>query len=788
VAVLGCSPGPRADRVVLVTIDTLRADHVGAYGHEPSPTPTLDALAATGTRFTAAFSPTPLTLPSHATLLTGRDPHEHGARHNGVFPLPNDVPTVTEALRARGFATGAFVGAYVLDRSFGLARGFETYDDQMTAPAGGASQIAERPADLVVDGAVAWLKEAPDQFFLWVHLYDPHAKYRPPTRYRTKFDTRYDGEIAFADAEVARLRARIDARWPDGKTLWAVTSDHGESLGEHGEATHAYGLYDATQRVPLILAGPGIPAGRVIDSVVSLRDVAPTLGALAGARSLRGASGKSLLPLLADDAPGEPEAVAYLETVAPQIDWRWSPLLGVRTATHKYIRAPRPELYDVRTDPEETQDLSKAEPGRVAELDAILEARVEAGREAGPARALSPEARARLEALGYVARQPDADETALGRVGSIDPKDELELVTTLQHANQLLGKHQFAEALEALESLGSRGVEVAALRAVAALGAGRIDVAQTSAQEAAALAPGSELGWVLLGRIAELDGDLDQANAHYTHASELETGAGTPETGLGRIAEARGDQEAAEAHYRAATEARLPDIEAHWRLGALLLERNEQAAGQAQLAAVPKGVMMQPEAASRLTWADHNAGRPKQAQKRLLRALLRRPESLLLLRTQGRLHDEQGHPKFSLIAREKAFRIAPDYPAVRNDLAWTLARSGTDLDRAESLAREALAAAEEDPGAADTLSAVLLAQGQFEEGLTLAESALPRAEGANLGFLHYRRAEALHGLGQQRAAESALSEARAAAQGQSDFYLTELDLRVSGLVEGSSAG
>ncbi|MDH3685054.1 MAG: sulfatase-like hydrolase/transferase, partial [Myxococcales bacterium] len=633
---LACSPGPRADRIVLVTIDTLRADHVGAYGREPSPTPTLDALAAAGTRFTAAFSPAPLTLPSHATLLTGRDPHEHGARHNGVFPLPNDVPTLTEALQARGFGTAAFVGAYVLDRSFGLARGFDTYDDQMAAPTGGASQIAERRADLVVDEALAWLKEAPDQFFLWVHLYDPHAEYRPPARYRSKFDTPYDGEIAFADAQIARLRTRVDGRWPDGKTLWTVTSDHGESLGEHGEATHAYGLYDATQQVPLILAGPGFPAGGVVDSVVGLRDIAPTLGALAGARSLRGASGRSLMPLLAGDASEEPGAVAYLETVAPQIDWRWSPLLGIRTATHKYIRAPRPELYDVRADPGETRDLSGAEPDRVAELDAILEARVQAGRDAVPSHALSPEARARLEALGYVARRPDVNETLIGRVGGIDPKDELELVTTLQRANQLLGKQRATEALAALEGLGSRGVEVAALRTVAALGAGRIDIAHTSAREAAALAPGSELGWVWLGRIAELEGDLEQANVHYTHANELETGAGTPQTGLGRVAEMRGDLQAAEAHYRAATEARLPDLEARWRLGALLFERGEHAASQAQLAAVPKELLDRPEAASRLIWADQNAGRPEAAQRRLLRALLGRPESLTLLSTQGR--------------------------------------------------------------------------------------------------------------------------------------------------------
>jgi arylsulfatase A-like enzyme len=324
---LACGRPP--ERVVLISIDTLRADHVGAYGASRAHTPTLDELAARGVRFEHAFSPAPITLPAHASLLTGLEPPQHGVRGNGAFRLPEEALTLAEALRAAGFATAAFVGAFVLDRQYGLAQGFDAYDDRMTSRrAAGATGFAERRADAVVDAALAWLATAPERFFLFVHLYDPHANYDPPPGFRAAFPRHpYAGEIAFADAQLARLLAGIRERWPDDRTLVVATSDHGESLGEHGEATHAYTLYDATQRVPLLLAGPGLPRGAVASPVVRLVDVTPTILALAGLDAPPGSPGRDLRGALSG-SEHEPRA-AYMETLATQLDFGWSPLRAV---------------------------------------------------------------------------------------------------------------------------------------------------------------------------------------------------------------------------------------------------------------------------------------------------------------------------------------------------------------------------------------------------------------------------------------------------------------------------
>ena len=255
---LGCGPA-RVERVVLVTIDTLRADHVGSYGGS-QPTPTLDAIAEEGARFATAIAPTPLTLPSHTSLLTGLDPPRHGVRNNSTFRLPDDVPTLGERMREAGFATAAFVGAVVLDRQFGLARGFDTYDDRMSARlAAGGDGFSERTADRVIDAALAWLDAAPPRFFVWVHLYDPHADYAPPPSFRARFpNALYDGEIAFADRELGRFAGRVRDLGLADRTLVVVVGDHGESLGDHGEEAHGLLLYGSSMRVPLIFCGPTV--------------------------------------------------------------------------------------------------------------------------------------------------------------------------------------------------------------------------------------------------------------------------------------------------------------------------------------------------------------------------------------------------------------------------------------------------------------------------------------------------------------------------------------------------
>lgn len=427
VAAAACTRGPetppRAEHVVLVTIDTLRADRLGAYGYGRAATPALDAIAARGARFDRAYATAPITQTSHASLLTGRYPAGHGARHNGMR-VTDTVPAIAERFRAAGFATGAFVAAFPLDKRFGLSRGFDTYGDALPAGADGRP-LNERTARAVVDDATAWLRgTSGSRVFLWVHVFEPHAPYGDPSDPRTHGRTaaeRYDLEVAEADTQIARLLAALGDR--RDSTLVVATSDHGEAFGEHGEVGHSIFTYDTTLRVPLLIEGPGIAAGGVVPDVVSLIDIAPTLASRAGLGAFD-ADGRDLSPALAGGSVGE--RGIYAESYAPLLDFGWSPLRTVRQDGWKFIEAPRAELYRVADDAGERRDLSGAEPARAAELAALVP------RIGGPA----PEAAAssgagvpdRLAALGYLSRSPA--ETRRAKAGA-DPKDKIQVAAAI---------------------------------------------------------------------------------------------------------------------------------------------------------------------------------------------------------------------------------------------------------------------------------------------------------------------------------------------------------------------
>jgi choline-sulfatase len=387
----GSASGDRAaavstkiDAVVLITIDTLRADRVGAYGWRAARTPAIDALAARGVRADQAYAPAPITLPSHASLLTGVYPPRHGARHNGMR-VKTSVPTLAEMLRARGFATGAFIAAFPLDRRFGLDRGFDVYGDTLPRGVDGRPRN-ERPGQAVVDEALAWVTQTQAQepartktssadatgagrkpVFLWVHLFEPHAPYEADaamgpgghSSVGRGVSDRYDDEIARADRQVARIVDAFAAR--RASTVFVVAGDHGEAFGEHGEVGHSLFVYDSTLRVPLILAGPGIDSGdrAYIDRrPVSLVDIVPTLLQLTAPTKANAGmdvemDGVSLLPLSAELRSRE----LYAESFAPLLDFGWSPLRALRVGHDKYIAAPKPELYDVTQDPAESRNL-----------------------------------------------------------------------------------------------------------------------------------------------------------------------------------------------------------------------------------------------------------------------------------------------------------------------------------------------------------------------------------------------------------------------------------------------
>jgi tetratricopeptide (TPR) repeat protein len=440
---------PRPLDVILITLDTTRADRLGCYGAGADVSPHLDALARRGVVFRRAYAHVPLTAPSHSSLLTGLLPSRHGVHDNGGYVLKDQFATLAEQFVEAGYRTGAFVSAFVLDRRFGLARGFATYEDDV-----GESpdrNVAEVKAEVTVGRALAWLR-APDArpSFAWVHLYDPHLPYAPPEPFATRFKARpYEGEIAYADDQVGRLLAAVAT---SGRpTLVAAVGDHGEGLGEHLELTHSYFIYEGTQHVPLILSLPGsLPEGAVVEPVVRAVDLMPTILEIAGLRVPDGIDGRSLAPLITGRSREEP-GPAYLESYHPRLWWGARELLGLRTGRWLFIRSPRPELYDVDKDPGETVNVAAGHPEELERLGARLDAQKGAADPFQGRSATDPETAGRLRALGYVSgAAPTSAET--GPEGLPDAKDNAPLLAFFSRAEDLNAKGDRTGALEAYRS------------------------------------------------------------------------------------------------------------------------------------------------------------------------------------------------------------------------------------------------------------------------------------------------------------------------------------------------
>ena len=394
--------------VLLVTIDTLRADRLGSYGYAAANTPVLDRLAGSGARFADATSQAPLTYPAHVAIVTGRYPAVFGVRLNGMNPLPDGASTIAEQVSAAGFRTAAVVGSVVLERGLGLDQGFGHYDDRIAIRPAPTVAIADlhRPASAVTDAALGWLKNdgasAGAPWFLWTHYFDPHLPYEPPARYASSSPGRpYDGEVAYVDAELGRLLAAVDP----ARTLIVITADHGEALGDHGEPDHGFFLYDSTLRVPLIFTGTarnGRISPRVIQEQVRAVDIAPTIADLLGIPAAP-SDGASLRPLL-EGAARRDVPVSLAESWYPRLHFGWSELMSARVGEWKYIAAPKPELYDLRTDPAEQKNLIGERAAVAARLAAEVERLKTTRASRAPAVVVRPDSAAmeRLQALGYV--------------------------------------------------------------------------------------------------------------------------------------------------------------------------------------------------------------------------------------------------------------------------------------------------------------------------------------------------------------------------------------------------
>jgi arylsulfatase A-like enzyme/cytochrome c-type biogenesis protein CcmH/NrfG len=599
----GCSQGaiaPKASarNVLLLTIDTLRADHVGAYGYARARTTALDSIAGSGALFERAFAAAPITLPSHATLITGRYPPGHGARDNGMR-VSETVPTLATELHAKGFATAAFVAAFPLDHQFGLSRGFDVYGDRL--PRGPDGRLAnERPAADVVNDAIAWLNTISNPqsairnppFFLWVHLFEPHAPYGDPSSTRPILD-RYDEEIATADREAGRL---ISALGPAAaNTLIVVAGDHGEAFGEHGEYAHSIFVYDTTLRVPLLMSGPGIPAGTRVSDPVTLADVAPTVMRALGS-PMRDVDGIDLSP--AFSRTPLPQRELYAESFAPLVEFGWAPLRSVRAGNWKVIAAPKPELFDVANDPAEQMNAIASQAAVAGPLLTRAE-RYSTDGLSGNRAQVAGEAAERLRALGYSSGSQSAIRNSQSAMRA-DPKDRRELAARIaQVTSGELAGPALVTALEGIVRDDPRNGQAQLRLGYARLAAG--DCARAEPAFHAAAAAGLPTADVYLGLASCLGqrNDLAGAERALTEAQRIEPDNPSVIANIGLLQASKGDFASAIRSFTKALDADPGLHEARFRLAVTFAKagRRAEAAATARdlLSRLPADAPQRPE-------------------------------------------------------------------------------------------------------------------------------------------------------------------------------------------------
>lgn len=628
--------------VVLITLDTTRADHLGCYGHPDDPTPNIDRLAADGTRFAQCTSAAPSTLPSHATILTAAYPYVHGVRHNVGYRLTEANATLAEALKPAGYRTAAYVGAFVVNRDTGLDQGFDTYDDP--------GRRHERPADEVCDGAIDWIRrQANEKFFLWAHFFDPHYPYDPPEPFRSSCPDPYQGEIVFADQQVGRLLEELHRLGLEEKTLVVLTADHGEGLGQHAEQTHLYFVYDTTMSVPLIFCCPGqIPRGSVVPTQVRNVDIAPTVLAFLGLpteSALPDAQGTSLVMRMLGEAD-QSDLAAYGETLAGRIVLGTSALRCLRTGGWKYIHAPRPELYDIRQDPGETNNLVAREAQRAAAMRERLREIIAASPE--PAAADDASVRLdqatldRLQGLGYAGGSSAAPFSALNEVDRFDPvgedpKDHATDFAAVGRAMDLLQNGRYADAEAIYRRLLSAFPDTAELGMQLA----RSVFLQNRFEEAIALHRNL------------LKSHPDSARVHY---------------GLGKLLDRIGRRPEAIGHFAAAVRFDPDYPEAHYDLGVALSREGRSVEA---LDCFREAIRARPtyvDARINLGAGLAAAGKLDEAIEQYGQALRLAPDDALIHHNLGNALLRKGKPAGAISAYQEALRLKPDFPAARQAL------------------------------------------------------------------------------------------------------------------------
>ena len=443
---------------MVVTLDTTRADRMGAYGFDGVQTPVIDSLAREGILFQRAYAVTPLTLPSHTSLFSGTYPPHHGVRDNGGFIVPDEITTLAEIYKSSGYETAGFVAAYVLDARWGLDQGFDTYVDDFDVK--GQRFIAmggvQRPANEVIDTALKWMgQQRSTPFFLWVHLYDPHAPYEAPEPYKSRYPgSPYLAEIAFTDNQIGRLIEALEMSGKRDETFIIVAADHGESLGDHGEIQHGFFIYEGATHVPLIISTPFEEiAGVQATEVVSLIDVMPTILDMSGLEIPEAVQGQSLTSLFLEGAALETRFV-YSETFYARYHYGWSELTAIQDERYKLIMSPDPELYDLAEDPGETINLAVTEKDLYESLEATADQFIDEigeGGTSGEFMAVDEDTLAKLASLGYIGSFVPTEEESVEELAS--PREKIGIYNKSIQARQRMHTEKYEEAEELLQEI-----------------------------------------------------------------------------------------------------------------------------------------------------------------------------------------------------------------------------------------------------------------------------------------------------------------------------------------------
>jgi choline-sulfatase len=640
--------------VLLITLDTTRADRLGCYGRASAGTPNLDRLAASGVRFNEAWSPAPITLPSHLSMLTGCTPVTHGVHDNGDTKYDGRIPTLASRFAAKGYRTAAVVSSSVLDSVWGANAGFGIYDERL----GGT---AERGAAATTTRALEIIRSSKEPFFLWVHYFDAHWKYEPPAPFAERYKTDpYQGEIASIDSEIGRLLAGLTKAGL--KPIVVAAGDHGEGLGEHRERTHGIFTYRSTLRVPFLISGTGIPAGRVVRDPVSLVDLAPTVAELAGLAPAKIQDGVSLAEVVLHGATAPAPRRIYFESMLPFNSYGWVAPRGETDGRYAFIDLPKPEVYDLQADPGQTKNLYAAADPLSAKLARHFEeSSAKAAEHAGhgsPVQ-LTEEQRSKLASLGYV-----SGSSAKSATPTLDPKDVIDIADQVDRANELHEGARFAEAIAVADQILTKNPE----NGPALFVRGQALLSQRRYAEAA-----KEFGLVLvrnpsialarfnLGSSLAGAGDMALAEAEWRKAIEVEPHFAEPRASLIAAQLGRGDTAKAleVAKEAAASGAESPEL--YVEIGLAYAASSDLDAAQRAFESAVKLRPTDVPALSNLGHIDYERGRIDEALARYSAASAAAPnDSAPLKQIAAILLNDRKDPKGALIAFRAALPIEHD--------------------------------------------------------------------------------------------------------------------------------